>query len=89
MSRSQACSEGGQRSPRASQVLKSDFSHQATPAETQEVKEKEEPKKAIAPPKGGKKEAKVTNQFNFCERASQTFNNAVKVRGRGFATHCL
>lgn len=42
-----------------------------------------EAKKESAAPKGGKKEGKVTNQFNFCERASQTFNNAVRVRGRG------
>lgn len=44
-----------------------------------------ETKKESAAPKGGKKEGKVTNQFNFCERASQTFNNAVRVRGQGAA----
>lgn len=47
------------------------------------MEEKVQAKKESAAPKGGKKEGKVTNQFNFCERASQTFNNAVRVRGRG------
>ena len=28
----------------------------------------------------GKKEQKVTNQFNFSERASQTLNNPLRVR---------
>lgn len=28
----------------------------------------------------GKKERKITNQFNFSERASQTLNNRQKVR---------
>lgn len=58
------------------------MSHQATPAEGEEAKEKVQPKQVNAAPKGGKKEGKVTNQFNFCERASQTFNAAVRVRGR-------
>lgn len=59
---------------------------QATPAEGEEAKEeKAESKVESAAPKAGKKEPlkkKVTNQFNFCERASQTFNNALRVRGR-------
>lgn len=59
---------------------------QATPAEGEEAKEeKAESKTESAAPKAGKKETvkkKVTNQFNFCERASQTFNNALRVRGR-------
>lgn len=59
---------------------------QATPAEGEEAKEeKAESIKESAAPKAGKKEPlkkKVTNQFNFCERASQTFNNALRVRGR-------
>lgn len=59
---------------------------QATPAEGVEAtEEKAESKIESAAPKAGKKEPlkkKVTNQFNFCERASQTFNNALRVRGR-------
>lgn len=31
--------------------------------------------------KAGKREQKLTNQFNFNERASQTLNNAPRVRG--------
>ena len=31
----------------------------------------------------GKKEQKVTNQFNFSERASQTLNNPLRVRHSG------
>lgn len=31
--------------------------------------------------KGGEKERKLTNQFNFNERASQTLNNPPRVRG--------
>lgn len=29
--------------------------------------------------KAGKKEQKITNQFNFSERASQTLNNPLRV----------
>ncbi len=31
--------------------------------------------------KAGKREQKLTNQFNFNERSSQTLNNAPRVRG--------
>lgn len=32
--------------------------------------------------KSDKKETKLTNQFNLCERASQTLNNPMRVRKR-------
>jgi len=35
---------------------------------------------------GGGKEKKLTNQFNFSERASQTYNNPMRVRAT--TTHC-
>lgn len=37
---------------------------------------------AVSPtPKGGATGAKLTNQFNFCERASQSYNNPYRERG--------
>lgn len=35
----------------------------------------------------GKKERKITNQFNFSERASQTLNNRQKVRSSVVSLH--
>ena len=35
---------------------------------------------------GGKAESKLTNQFNFSERASQTYNNPYRVRVTIIAT---
>ncbi len=41
-----------------------------------ETKEEQKPKK---PTKAGGKTKKLTNQFNFSERASQTYNNPCRV----------
>uniref|UniRef100_A0A667Y3T0 Dynein axonemal intermediate chain 1 n=1 Tax=Myripristis murdjan TaxID=586833 RepID=A0A667Y3T0_9TELE len=55
---------------------------QATPgedaAEMEEVEEEDRPDSAAS--KTGKKEQKLTNQINFCERASQTLNNPPRER---------
>lgn len=37
--------------------------------------------------RAGKKEQKLTNQFNFSERASQTLNNPPRVRARHIRTY--
>lgn len=39
--------------------------------------------------KAGKKARKLTNQFNFNERASQTLNNPPRVRGLLLSAICL
>lgn len=43
----------------------------------EEVEEEDRPDSAAS--KTGKKEQKLTNQINFCERASQTLNNPPRV----------
>ena len=51
--------------------------------EGEEVKPAEKPEREDTTPSPGPKDtgAKLTNQFNFCERASQTYNNPYRERG--------
>lgn len=57
---------------------------QATPVEdggeVEEAGEEDRPDSAAS--KTDKKEPKITNQFNFSERASQTLNNPLRVGGK-------
>lgn len=48
--------------------------------EVDEVGEEDRPDSVAS--KTGMKEQKATNQFNFCERASQTLNNPPRVRSK-------
>lgn len=50
-------------------------------AEAVEEKPTEEVRPDSSASVGGKNEAKLTNQFNFSERASQTYNNPYRERG--------
>ena len=50
-----------------------------------EVKEAEKPEATTAP----QTEKKLTNQFNFCERASQTYNNPYRVKFVLSILYCL
>lgn len=54
---------------------------QATPVEEVEEAGEEDRPDSVAS-KTDKKEPKVTNQFNFSERASQTLNNPLRVGRR-------
>lgn len=58
-----------------------DFPQQTTPVEdggdSEETGDEDKPRRASS--KRRKREAKITNQFNFSERAGQTRNNPSRV----------
>lgn len=62
---------------------------QATPVEdggeVEEAGEEDRPDSVAS--KTDKKEPKLTNQFNFSERASQTLNNPLRVGRSSIASH--
>lgn len=61
------------------------FSSKETTARDGDEDDDEKPKKAAAT---GGKPKKLTNQFNFSERASQTYNNPCRVfHSKGLRTH--
>jgi dynein intermediate chain 1, axonemal len=51
----------------------------AEPAEVVEPEQPEEPEPVVPPATGGPKK-KLTNQFNFCERAALTYTNPSRVK---------
>jgi dynein intermediate chain 1, axonemal len=64
----------------------------AEPAEVVEPEQPEEPE-PVAPPATGGPKKKLTNQFNFCERAALTYTNPSRVKlsslKKTFSTECI